>query len=161
MQKLGFFSSEAHRCCLDISSPAFEEVQKLSVSLGQLKVAWIQTGLQNQKGTPILPILDTWGLPGYKQDIWLKKVHQLYPSWTIGGCLDTSVLKVTVICMFGPRQSLSASSSFLLFFIWFWPCWFIQPSLPLIWWDQITQGHPIWSMHSMQFCSQMSKDIKI
>ena len=90
MQKLGFFSSEAHRCCLDISSPAFEEVQKLSVSLGQLKVAWIQTGLQTQNGTPILPILDNWGLPGYKQDFRLKKIHRFYPSWTTEGCLDTN-----------------------------------------------------------------------
>ena len=90
MQKLGFFSSEAHRCCLDISSPAFEEVQKLSVSLGQLKVAWIQTGLQTQNGTPILPILDNWGLPGYKQEFRLKMVHQFYPSWTTEGCSDTN-----------------------------------------------------------------------
>ena len=90
MQKLGFFSSEAHRCCLDISSPAFEEVQKLSVSLGQLKVAWIQTGIQTQNGTPILPILDNWGLPGYKQEFRLKTVHQFYPSWTTEGCLDTN-----------------------------------------------------------------------
>ena len=90
MQKLGIFFSEAHRSCLDTSSPAFEEVQKLSVSLGQLKDAWIQTGLQTQKGTPIVPILDNWGLPGYKQDFRLKKVHQLYPSWTTGGCLVTN-----------------------------------------------------------------------
>ena len=90
MQKLGIFFSAAHRSCLDTSSPAFEEVQKLSVSLGQLKDAWIQTGLQTQKGTPIVPILHNWGLTGYKQEFRLKKVHQLYPSWTTGGCLVTN-----------------------------------------------------------------------